>query len=134
MLVSPFNMGGSLNHDCFDCQDQDPAGASPAPSSSSSSSSAPLTEAVNKSVIPKSQLREMPPPPPPPSSDRPYPPPLSQATPAGRLKQSDSSFGLHSPDNFPVGFNPQEGQVQVSSAVCPLKIGVKAVKLIPSSN
>lgn len=31
-----------------------------------------------------------------------------------RLKPSDSSFGLHSPDNLPVGFIPQEGEVQVS--------------------
>ena len=35
----------------------------------------------------------------------------------GRLKPSDSSFGLHSPDNLqPLGFNPEEhqdGKVQV---------------------
>ncbi|XP_071744367.1 uncharacterized protein [Lepeophtheirus salmonis] len=34
----------------------------------------------------------------------PPPPPSS----ASRLKPSDSSFGLHSPDNFPLGFDPKE--------------------------
>lgn len=33
--------------------------------------------------------------------------------PQSRLKPSDSSFGLHSPDNLPPGFNPQDEGVQV---------------------
>ena len=49
-------------------------------------------------------------PPPPPVrgvSANPGKPPL------GRLKPSDSSFGLHSPDNLPLGFNPEDDKVQV---------------------
>ncbi len=47
----------------------------------------------------------------------PPPPPLRTARPSGitsRLKPSGSSFGLHSPDNLPLGFNPQDDEVQVN--------------------
>ena len=50
----------------------------------------------------------------------PPPPPVRGATAVGvqpprpatmnRLKQSDSSFGLHSPDNLPVGFSSGDGE------------------------
>ena len=58
---------------------------------------------------------------PPPASEeapvkQPPPPPPIRTRPSGitgRLKPSDSSFGLHSPDNLPVGFNPQDDKVQV---------------------
>ena len=53
----------------------------------------------------------------------PPPPPVRGATASGiqpprpatmnRLKQSDSSFGLHSPDNLPMGFSSGDGEVQV---------------------
>ena len=52
------------------------------------------------------------------------PPPVRGATATGvqpprpssmnRLKQSDSSFGLHSPDNLPHGLNEADDEVQVS--------------------
>ena len=54
----------------------------------------------------------------------PPPPPVRGATAAGiqpprpatmnRLKQSDSSFGLHSPDNLPMGFSTGDDEVQVN--------------------
>ena len=48
------------------------------------------------------------PPPPPPLRTRP------SITVNSRLKPSDSSFGLHSPDNLPLGLNPQDtDKVQV---------------------
>ena len=49
-------------------------------------------------------------------SKQPPPPPPLRTRPSvinSRLKPSDSSFGLHSPDNLPLGFNPQDGEVQV---------------------
>lgn len=57
------------------------------------------------------------------SNKAPPPPPVRGATAPGiqpprpatmnRLKQSDSSFGLHSPDNLPIGFNSGDDEVQV---------------------
>ena len=55
-----------------------------------------------------------PPPPPPPLRTRP-------SAINSRLKPSDSSFGLHSPDNLPVGFNPQDDKVQVGFILCAQK-------------
>ena len=59
------------------------------------------------------------------SNKAPPPPPVRGATATGvqpprpatmnRLKQSDSSFGLHSPDNLPLGFNPGDDEVQVNT-------------------
>ena len=56
-------------------------------------------------------------------SKAPPPPPVRGATAVGvqpprpanmsRLKQSDSSFGLHSPDNLPVGFSSGDGETVV---------------------
>ena len=56
-----------------------------------------------------------PPPPPPPLRTRP-------SAINSRLKPSDSSFGLHSPDNLPVGFNPQDDKVQVGFILCAFKV------------
>ena len=57
------------------------------------------------------------------SSKLPPPPPVRGATAVGvqpprpatmnRLKQSDSSFGLHSPDNLPLGFSSGDGETVV---------------------
>ena len=50
------------------------------------------------------------------AAKQPPPPPPLRTRPSAinsRLKPSDSSFGLHSPDNLPVGFNPQDDKVQV---------------------
>ena len=80
-------------------------------------------------VINKDPYHHQPPPPPPPPSSglephavpgikQPPPPPPLRTRPSGingRLKPSDSSFGLHSPDNLPVGFNPQDDKVQVKT-------------------
>jgi hypothetical protein len=96
-------------------------------STSSSPASQHLTEAVNKSVIPKAQQQmfvqqqQQKQRPPPPTAEKPFVPPTSHAS---RLKQSDSSFGLHSPDNFPSGLNPQEGQVQVRNAGTAFSVGL----------
>jgi len=49
------------------------------------------------------------------AAKQPPPPPPLRTRPSAinsRLKPSDSSFGLHSPDNLPLGFNPQDDKVQ----------------------